>query len=254
MPVIGRLHWKPSHVYKKSPGTRGPAISDDTDYINSNYIVLCSKQGIVKKTTLEAYSRPRANGVNAITIKEWDQLLDAKLTNGENDIMIAVKSGKAIRFPENKVRPMGRTASGVRGITLGSEDDEVIGMICVEPGKADILVVSENGYGKRSDIEDYRITNRGGKGVKTINLTEKTGNLISLIDVTDDDNLMIINRSGLTIRLDISTLRVMGRNTQGVKLINLRNDDAIAAVAKVSSAKEEEVEGEKQGDIEDGTE
>ncbi|WP_059026163.1 DNA gyrase subunit A [Gabonibacter massiliensis] len=227
----------------------------DTDYINSNYIVLCSKQGIVKKTTLEAYSRPRANGVNAITIKEGDQLLDAKLTNGENDIMIAVKSGKAIRFPENKVRPMGRTASGVRGITLGSEDDEVIGMICVEPGKADILVVSENGYGKRSDIEDYRITNRGGKGVKTINLTEKTGNLISLIDVTDDDNLMIINRSGLTIRLDISTLRVMGRNTQGVKLINLRNDDAIAAVAKVSSAKEEEVEGEKQGDnIEDGTE
>ncbi|MCR9012393.1 DNA gyrase subunit A [Gabonibacter chumensis] len=227
----------------------------DTDYINSNYIVLCSKQGIVKKTTLEAYSRPRANGVNAITIKEGDQLLDAKLTNGENDIMIAVKSGKAIRFPENKVRPMGRTASGVRGITLGNEDDEVIGMICVEPGKADILVVSENGYGKRSDIEDYRITNRGGKGVKTINLTEKTGNLISLIDVTDDDNLMIINRSGLTIRLDISTLRVMGRNTQGVKLINLRNDDAIAAVAKVSSAKEEEAEGEKQGeDTEDVTE
>lgn len=226
----------------------------DTDYINSNYIVLCSKRGIVKKTTLEAYSRPRANGVNAITIKEGDQLLDAKLTNGENDIMIAVKSGKAIRFPEKKVRPMGRTASGVRGITLGGEDDEVIGMICVEPGKADVLVVSENGYGKRSDIEDYRITNRGGKGVKTINLTEKTGNLISLIDVTDDDNLMIINKSGLTIRLDISTLRIMGRNTQGVKLINLRNDDAIAAVAKVSSAKEEETEGEKEGSVDGETE
>ncbi|WP_294139582.1 DNA gyrase subunit A [uncultured Sanguibacteroides sp.] len=226
----------------------------DTDYINSNYIVLCSKRGIVKKTTLEAYSRPRANGVNAITIKEGDQLLDAKLTNGENDIMIAVKSGKAIRFPEKKVRPMGRTASGVRGITLGGENDEVIGMICVEPGKADVLVVSENGYGKRSDIEDYRITNRGGKGVKTINLTEKTGNLISLIDVTDDDNLMIINKSGLTIRLDISTLRIMGRNTQGVKLINLRNDDAIAAVAKVSSAKEEETEGEKEGSVDGETE
>ena len=212
----------------------------ESDYINSNYIVLCSKQGIVKKTTLEAYSRPRANGVNAITIKDGDQLLDAKLTNGENDIMIAVKSGKAIRFPEAKVRPMGRTASGVRGITLDSEKDEVVGMICVEPNKADVLVVSENGYGKRSSIEDYRITNRGGKGVKTINMTDKTGELIALLDVTDEDNLMIINKSGLTIRLDVSTLRVMGRNTQGVRLINLRNDDAIAAVAKVSASKEEE--------------
>lgn len=212
----------------------------DTDYINSNYIVLCSKHGVVKKTTLEAYSRPRVNGVNAITIKEGDQLLDAKLTNGENDIMIAVKSGKAIRFPEYKVRPMGRTASGVRGITLDHENDEVIGMICVEPGKADVLVVSENGYGKRSSIEDYRITNRGGKGVKTIHITEKTGQLIALMDVTDEDNLMIINKSGLTIRLDISGLRVMGRNTQGVRLINLRQDDAIAAVAKVSASKEEE--------------
>ncbi len=210
----------------------------DYDYINSNYIVLCSKKGVIKKTTLEAYSRPRQNGVNAITIKEGDQLLEARLTNGANDIMIAVKSGKAIRFPESKVRPMGRTASGVRGIWMG-EDDEAIGMVCVEPNKADILVVSENGYGKRSDIEDYRITNRGGKGVKTINMTEKTGNLISLVDVTDDDNLMIINKSGLTIRLDVASLRVMGRNTQGVRLIHLRNDDAIAAVAKVSASKEE---------------
>lgn len=217
----------------------------DQEYINNNYIVLCSKKGIIKKTTLEAYSRPRQNGVNAITIKEGDQLLEAKLTNGKNDIMIAVKSGKAIRFPEEKVRPMGRTASGVRGITLGSENDEVIGMVCVEPGNANILVVSENGYGKRSDIEDYRITNRGGKGVKTINLTDKTGGLISLIDVTDEDHLMIINKSGLTIRLEVASLRVMGRNTQGVRLINLRNDDAIAAVAKVSSTKDEEVEGEE---------
>ena len=211
----------------------------DDDYINSNYIVLCTKKGIIKKTTLEAYSRPRQNGVNAITIKEGDQLLEAKLTNGENDIMIAVKSGKAIRFPEAKVRPMGRTASGVRGIWM-EETDEAIGMVCVEPSNANILVVSENGYGKRSAIEDYRITNRGGKGVKTINMTDKTGNLIALIDVTDDDNLMIINRSGLTIRLDVSSLRVMGRNTQGVKLINLRNGDSIAAVAKVSASKDEE--------------
>ncbi|MBC5620702.1 MULTISPECIES: DNA gyrase subunit A [Butyricimonas] len=228
----------------------------ESDYINSNYIVLCSKQGIVKKTTLEAYSRPRANGVNAITIKDGDQLLDAKLTNGENDIMIAVKSGKAIRFPEAKVRPMGRTASGVRGITLDSEKDEVIGMICVEPDKADVLVVSENGYGKRSSIEDYRITNRGGKGVKTINMTDKTGELIALLDVTDEDNLMIINKSGLTIRLDVSTLRVMGRNTQGVRLINLRNDDAIAAVAKVSASKEEEgqEEGQESTNVEEAGE
>ena len=218
----------------------------DEEYINNKYIVLCSKQGIVKKTTLEAYSRPRANGVNAITIKDGDQLLDAKMTNGKCDIMIAVKSGKAIRFPEEKVRPMGRTASGVKGISLDNEGDEVIGMICIESGKSDVLVVSENGYGKRSSIEDYRITNRGGKGVKTINMTEKTGNLIALLDVTDEDNLMIINKSGLTIRLDVSTLRVMGRNTQGVRLINLRNDDAIAAVAKVSASKEENLPEEGQ--------
>jgi DNA gyrase subunit A len=199
---------------------------------------LCTKKGIIKKTTLEAYSRPRQNGVNAITIKDGDQLLGAKLTNGANDIMIAVKSGKAIRFPEDKVRPMGRTAAGVRAITM-EDDDEAIGMVCVEPTNADILVVSENGYGKRSAIDDYRITNRGGKGIKTINITEKTGSLISLIDVNNDDNLMIINRSGLTIRLDVATLRIMGRNTQGVRLINLRNGDVIAAVAKVSASKEE---------------
>ena len=221
----------------------------DTDYINSNYIVLCTKKGVIKKTTLEAYSRPRQNGVNAITIKEGDQLLEAKLTNGENDIMIAVKSGKAIRFPESKVRPMGRTASGVRGIWM-EEGDEAIGMVCVEPTNANILVVSENGYGKRSAIEDYRITNRGGKGVKTINMTEKTGNLIALIDVTDEDNLMIINRSGLTIRLEVESLRVMGRNTQGVRLINLRNDDSIAAVAKVSASKEEENNNDEQNAVE----
>ena len=220
----------------------------DNDYINSNYIILCTKKGIIKKTTLEAYSRPRQNGVNAITIREGDQLLEAKLTNGKNDIMIAVESGKAIRFPESKIRPIGRTASGVRGIWM-AEEDQAIGMICVEPADANILVVTENGYGKRSAIEDYRITNRGGKGVKTLNMTEKTGNLISLIDVNDDDNLMIINRSGLTIRLDVSSLRIMGRNTQGVRLINLKNDDSIAAVAKVSAGKDEEnvveeVEGE----------
>ena len=222
----------------------------DEDYINNNYIILCSKQGIVKKTTLEAYSRPRTNGVNAITIKEGDQLLDAKMTNGKCDIMIAVKSGKAIRFPEEKVRPMGRTASGVKGITFDNENDEVIGMICIESGKSDVLVVSENGYGKRSSIEEYRITNRGGKGVKTINMTEKTGNLIALLDITDEDNLMIINKSGLTIRLDVSTLRVLGRNTQGVRLINLRNDDAIAAVAKVSASKEENLPENEQGENE----
>lgn len=219
----------------------------DDEYINSNYIVLCTKKGIIKKTTLEAYSRPRQNGVNAITIKDGDQLLEAKLTNGEDDIMIAVKSGKAIRFPECKVRPMGRTASGVRGIWM-ADSDEAIGMVCVEP-TANILVVSENGYGKRSSIEDYRITNRGGKGVKTINMTEKTGNLIALIDVTDEDNLMIINRSGLAIRLEVEALRVMGRNTQGVRLINLRNDDTIAAVAKVSASKEEEnIDGEENAE------
>ncbi len=210
----------------------------DTDYINSNYIILCTKKGIIKKTTLEAYSRPRQNGVNAITVKEGDQLLSAELTNGECHIMMAVKSGKAIRFNENTVRPMGRTAAGVKGIALDSNEDEVIGMICADSKETDILVVSENGYGKRSDIMDYRLTNRGGKGVKTINITEKTGKLISLCDVVDEDDLMIITRNGITIRLEVASLRIMGRNTQGVRLINLKEDDAIAAVSKIANSKE----------------
>lgn len=211
----------------------------DAEYINENFIVLCTKNGIVKKTTLEAYSRPRVNGINAITIREGDSLLEAKLTNGKNDIMIAAKSGKAIRFPEEKVRPMGRTAAGVRGIKLENENDLVIGMICLESDTKDILVVSENGYGKRSLMEDYRITNRGGKGVKTINITDKTGKLIAIKAVDDKEDLMIINKSGITIRLAIESLRVMGRATQGVKLIELRNNDSIAAVAKVNSSEEE---------------
>lgn len=218
----------------------------DNDYINSNYIVLCTKKGIIKKTTLEAYSRPRQNGVNAITIKEGDQLLNAQLTNGKSDIMIAVKSGKAIRFPEEKVRPMGRTASGVKGISLDTDNDEVVGMICIDNKEINPLVVSENGYGKRSDIDDYRITNRGGKGVKTINITDKTGKLISLSDVTDNDGLMIITKLGIIIRLEVASLRIMGRNTQGVKLINLKDDDSIAAVSKVPAPKDEENEVEEE--------
>ncbi|MBI9058745.1 MAG: DNA gyrase subunit A [Labilibaculum sp.] len=215
----------------------------EEEYINSNNIVLCTKKGIVKKTSLEAYSRPRVNGVNAITIREGDQLLEAKLTNGENEIVIAGRSGKAIRFAEGQVRPMGRTASGVRGITLKDEADEVVGMICVENKEEDILVVSENGFGKRSKIDDYRITNRGGKGVKTISITDKTGNLISIKNVTDNDDLMIINKSGITIRMSVSDLRVMGRATQGVRLINLsKKNDSIAAVAKVNSSNEDDTE------------
>ncbi len=212
----------------------------EEEYINNNYIILCTKKGIVKKTSLEAYSRPRVNGVNAITIREGDQLLEAKLTNGESQVLIAVKSGKAIRFAENQVRAMGRTASGVRGIKLRDEADEVVGMICVENGNEDILVVSENGYGKRSNIDDYRVTNRGGKGVKTINVTEKTGELIAIKNVTDDNDLMIINKSGITIRMAVADLRVMGRATQGVRLINLsKKNDTIAAVAKVNASSDE---------------
>ena len=207
---------------------------DDQEYINNNYIILCTKKGIIKKTSLEAYSRPRQNGVNAITIREGDKLLEARLTNGNHEIMIAVKSGKAIRFHESIVRAIGRTASGVRGITLGNENDEVVGMICVENESEDVLVVSEKGYGKRSSIEDYRITNRGGKGVKTINITEKTGKLIVVKSVNDENDLMIITQHGLTIRLPISDLRVMGRAAQGVRLINLKEDDSIASVARVA--------------------
>ena len=212
----------------------------DEEYINSNYIMMCTKKGVVKKTTLEAYSRPRTNGINAITIKEGDQLLEAKMTTGKSHIMMAVKSGKAIHFEEEKVRSMGRTASGVRGIRLANDKDEVVGMICIEDVDSTVLVVSENGYGKRSAVDDYRITNRGGKGVKTINVTEKTGNLISLKNVTDNDDLMVINKSGVTIRIGVDTLRVMGRATQGVKLIRLRDGDAIASVAKVSKWEEDD--------------
>ena len=213
---------------------------DDADYVNSHYIVMCTKEGVIKKTLLEAYSRPRQNGVNAIVIREGDQLLEAKLTNGSAEIMIAARGGKAIRFNETTVRPIGRVGAGVRGISL-EEGDEVVGMICIEPdSKQDVLVLSENGYGKRTDLEEYRITNRGGKGVKTINITEKTGDLISIQAVTDDNDLMIINRSGLTIRTAVSQIRMAGRATQGVRIINLREGDAIAAVMAVPHADEEE--------------
>lgn len=214
----------------------------DENYINNHFVVMCTKKGIIKKTSLESYSRPRQNGINAITIRENDQLLEAKLTTGNSQIMLAVKSGKAIRFEEEKVRPMGRTASGVRGITLASDTDEVIGMICVNDFESDVLVVSENGYGKRSSIEDYRITNRGGKGVKTINVTEKTGHLIALKNVTDENDLMVVNKSGITIRISVSELRQMGRATQGVRIIKLRDKDAIAAVAKVPAVSSEETD------------
>lgn len=202
-------------------------------YVNSHYVIMATKMGQVKKTSLEQYSRPRANGINAITIKDGDELMEAKLTNGESQVMLGLKSGKAIRFEEGKTRPMGRNASGVRGITLANKHDEVIGMIAVDDLNSDILVVSENGYGKRSKLEDYRITNRGGKGVKTINITDKTGSLVAIKNVMDDDDLMIINKSGITIRLAVGDLRVMGRATQGVKLINIKDNDSIAAVAKV---------------------
>jgi len=206
----------------------------DEDYINSNFIILATKKGTIKKTSLEAYSRPRQSGINAITINEGDQLLEAKLTEGNNEVLMALKSGRAIRFNEKSVRPMGRNAAGVRGITLSGNTDEVIGMICVSiDKKCEVLVVSENGYGKRSNLEDYRITNRGGKGVKTINITEKTGSLIAIKGVSDSDDLMIINRSGIIIRMPVSDLRIMGRATQGVRLIKINEGDGIAAVAKV---------------------
>ena len=226
----------------------------DEEYINSHFIMMCTKKGVVKKTSLEAYSRPRTNGINAITIREGDQLLEAKMTTGKSHIMMAVKSGKAIHFEEEKVRAMGRTAAGVRGIRLASENDEVVGMICIEDQESTVLVVSENGYGKRSAVEDYRITNRGGKGVKTINITEKTGDLISLKNVTDNEDLMVINKSGITIRIGVDTLRVMGRATQGVKLIRLRDEDSIASVAKVSKFESEEIDeiiGDDENSVDD---
>jgi len=224
----------------------------DEEYINSHYVIMATKKGQVKKTSLEKYSRPRANGINGITIKDDDELLEARLTNGNSQILLAVKSGKAIRFEESKTRPMGRSASGVRGITLANEQDEVVGMVTVNDMDANILVVSENGFGKRSSLDDYRTTNRGGKGVKTISVTEKTGALVTLKSVTDLDDLMIINKSGIAIRMAVSDLRVMGRATQGVKLINIKGSDSIAAVAKTMKD-DEEVEDISDIDIEDGT-
>ncbi len=224
----------------------------DTDYINSHHVLMTTKKGQVKKTSLEQYSRPRANGINAITVREDDELLEAKLTNGSSQILLAVRSGKAIRFEESKIRPVGRGASGVRGITLASDADEVVGMVAVNDMDANILVVSENGYGKRSSLDDYRITNRGGKGVKTISITEKTGSLVTIKSVTDNDDLMIINKSGIAIRMEVADLRVMGRATQGVKLINLKGNDGIAAVAKVMKD-EDDIEDIQDIDVNDGT-
>ena len=223
----------------------------DEDYINNNHLVFCTEKGVIKKTLLEQYSRPRTNGINAITIREGDTLKEVRLTNGNSNIIIGLQSGRAIRFPEEKVRPMGRGAAGVRGVTLANDTDKVVGMVCVDKDNKEqtILVVSEKGYGKRTYLDDqesgepvYRITNRGGKGVKTINVTEKTGNMVALLDVSDDDGLMIINKTGITIRLSVGGLRVMGRATQGVRLIKLKETDEITSVTKVVEDKDEEVE------------
>lgn len=222
----------------------------DQEYLENNFIIMCTKKGTIKKTSLEAYSRPRANGINAININEGDQLLEACLTNGQSEILMALRSGRAIRFNESTVRPMGRTATGVRGVTLAGPQDEVVGMISVNDPETSVLVVSEKGYGKRTDIEDYRVTNRGGKGVKTINVTDKTGELVAIKDVTDADDLMIINKSGIVIRIAVRELRVMGRATQGVRLISLKGDDEIASVAKVLH--EEEAQSENDAVIVDG--
>jgi DNA gyrase subunit A len=221
----------------------------DKEYTNSHNLIMVTKKGQVKKTSLDKYSKPRVNGVAAITIREDDELLGAQLTNGQSQIILAVKSGKLVRFEETKTRPMGRTASGVRGITLKDETDEVIGMVTVNDMESEILVVAENGYGKRSSLDEYRITNRGGKGVKTLNITEKTGKLISINSVTDADDLMIINKSGLTIRMAVEDLRVMGRATQGVKLINIKGNDSIAAVTKVMKDDVSEPEVDEDGNI-----
>ena len=269
----GRCYWL--KVYEIPEGTRsskGRAIQNviqiepddkvrayinvkrlnDEEYVNNNYIIMCTKDGTIKKTKLEAYSRPRQNGVNAIVIREGDQLIEAKLTSGQAEVMIAAREGKAIRFNETTVRPIGRVGAGVRGISI-EEGDEVVGMICVEPdSKQDVLVLSENGYGKRTDLDEYRITNRGGKGVKTINITEKTGKLISIQAVTDENDLMIINRSGLTIRTAVSQIRLAGRATQGVRIINLREGDAIASVMAVPAAGEEETPAAEEGGTPEG--
>lgn len=267
---MGRCYWL--KVYQIPEGTRaskGRAIQNviqiepgdkvrayinvknlaDKEFVENNYLVMCTKRGIVKKTTLEDYSRPRTNGVKAIVIREGDQLLEVKLTSGNAEVMIASREGRAIRFNESTVRPMGRVSSGVRAISI-EEENEVIGMIAIEPdSKQDVLVLSENGYGKRTDLEEYRVTNRGGKGVKTINVTEKTGKLISIQAVTDDNDLMIINRSGLTIRTSAEQIRVAGRATQGVKIINLREGDAIASVTAVPKTDEEDIETTAEGVI-----
>ena len=216
----------------------------DMEYLNSTNIIFCTKQGVIKKTSLEAYSRPRVNGINAININEGDQLLEARLTTGTSEILLAIKSGRAIRFNEEKVRQMGRSSTGVRGITLDNEVDEVVGMVCVNSPETTILVVSETGYGKRSELDEYRITNRGGKGVRTLNVTEKTGRLVGILDVTDEDDLMIINQKGVTIRLGVADLRVMGRATQGVRLIKMKDGDSIASITKVK--RDEEIEGEAE--------
>ncbi len=266
----GRCYWL--KVYQIPEGTRaskGRAIQNilqiepddkvrayintknlnDAEYIDNNYIVMCTREGVIKKTKLEAYSRPRQNGVNAIVIREGDRLIEAKITSGNAEIMIAARGGKAIRFNESTVRAIGRVGAGVRGIAL-DEGDEVVGMICIEPdAKKDVLVLSENGYGKRTDLDEYRITNRGGKGVKTINITEKTGELISIQSVTDDNDLMIINRSGVTIRTEVSQIRLAGRATQGVRIINLREGDAIASVMAVPASEEEETVANEEGTV-----
>ena len=224
---------------------------NDAEFCKSHYVVFCTKNGIIKKTCLQEYSRPRANGVNAITIREDDRVIGVRLTNGENEIVLANRNGRAIRFHESKVRAMGRIATGVRGMTIDEDgQDEVIGMVCVnDPQKETIMVVSEQGYGKRSDIEDYRVTNRGAKGVKTLNITEKTGKLVAIKVVTDENDLMIINKSGITIRLKVADVRVMGRATQGVRLINLeKRNDQISSVCKVQTEEEEEVDVEELAD------
>jgi DNA gyrase subunit A len=216
----------------------------DEAYINNNFVILCTEKGVIKKTSLEAYSRPRQAGINAITIHAGDRLLNASLTNGSNHIIIAKAEGKAVHFNESDVRPMGRMAAGVRGVRLDSETDKVIGMVCINREDANLLVVSEKGYGKRSPIDDYRITKRGGKGIKTINVTEKTGKLVAIRQVVDEDELMIINRSGITIRIKVAELRIMGRATQGVRLIKLNDDDTISSVEKI-----QQVEGATEVEI-----
>ena len=226
----------------------------DQEYLENNFIIMCTKKGTIKKTSLEAYSRPRVNGINAININEGDVLLEACLTNGESEVVMALRSGRAIRFNEKTVRPMGRTATGVRGVRLAHDQDEVVGMIAVNNAEVTVLVVSEKGYGKRTDIEDYRVTNRGGKGVKTINVTEKTGQLVSIKDVTDSEDLMIINRSGIVIRIPVSALRVMGRATQGVRLISLKGDDEIASVTKIDHEEDEEETVDLESVVVDGEE